>query len=316
MTADAQAGRTTANPEPGKGGRPPLAVVGSQISQDEELFGRVFDRWVVGRLFTYLEPYRRRIVIAVIAVLVFTLTQLTIPLIVRAAIDEALVAGEGGRSLAADAGDRRRSPAAITGQLHAANWTCRRLASVGLTGENVHLRPPARDVRASAGSSRCRSWTRPRSGRMMSRLQGDVNSLQEFLENSIFGAGRSGPAGRHRCGHHAVAQFRGSALLTLSVVPTAADLVRIIWLPRARKCLPAARAKPIPASNGGAGRGHSRASAPCRPWGARRSTSDPLPARKRARTCWSHLTGRKVRATSWCRSSTRLTGAAHRPSWW
>ena len=36
--------------------RPPLAVVGSQISQDEELFGRVFDSWVVSRVLVYLRP--------------------------------------------------------------------------------------------------------------------------------------------------------------------------------------------------------------------------------------------------------------------
>ena len=39
--------------------RPPLAVVGSQISHDEDLFGRVFDKWVVRRFLTYLKPYRR-----------------------------------------------------------------------------------------------------------------------------------------------------------------------------------------------------------------------------------------------------------------
>ena len=80
-------------------GRPPLAVVGSQISQDEELFGRVFDRWVVGRLLGYLEPYRGRIAVAMGAVLVFTLTQLSIPLIIRSVIDDAVAAGETGRAL-------------------------------------------------------------------------------------------------------------------------------------------------------------------------------------------------------------------------
>ena len=63
--------------------RPPLAVVGSQISQDEELFGRVFDRWVVSRFLVYLRPYRRRIAVAIGAVLLFTLMQLAIPLVIR-----------------------------------------------------------------------------------------------------------------------------------------------------------------------------------------------------------------------------------------
>ncbi len=79
--------------------RPPLAVVGSQISQDEELFGRVFDKSVVRRFAGYLKPYRGRIVIALGAVLLFTLTQLSIPLIIRVAIDDALAADAVGRAL-------------------------------------------------------------------------------------------------------------------------------------------------------------------------------------------------------------------------
>ena len=52
--------------------RPSLAVVGSQISQDEALFGRVFDRSVMCRFMIYLQPYRRRIVVAIGAVLLVT----------------------------------------------------------------------------------------------------------------------------------------------------------------------------------------------------------------------------------------------------
>ena len=71
---------------------PPLAVVGSQISYDEELFGKVFDKWVARRFVEYLKPYKRELYLAVGAVLLFTITQLSIPLIIRAVIDDALVA--------------------------------------------------------------------------------------------------------------------------------------------------------------------------------------------------------------------------------
>ena len=85
--ADTQAQPSgTPNPGPAK---PPLAVVGSQISQDEKLFGQVFDKWVVRRFLTYLTPYRGELYMAVGAVLVFTMTQLSIPLIIRAVIDDA-----------------------------------------------------------------------------------------------------------------------------------------------------------------------------------------------------------------------------------
>ena len=53
--------------------RPPHAVVGSQISRDEEMFGAAYDGRVVGRFFEYVRPYRRRIYLALMAVLVFIL---------------------------------------------------------------------------------------------------------------------------------------------------------------------------------------------------------------------------------------------------
>ena len=51
--------------------RPPRAVVGSQISQDEIIFGSALDRGVVRRFFTYVKPYRKRLYFAIAAVLVF-----------------------------------------------------------------------------------------------------------------------------------------------------------------------------------------------------------------------------------------------------
>ena len=43
------------------GVRPPHAVVGSQISRDEEMFGAAYDGRVVRRFFEFVGPYRRRI---------------------------------------------------------------------------------------------------------------------------------------------------------------------------------------------------------------------------------------------------------------
>ena len=62
------------------GRRPPRAVVGSQ-RVEEEIFGRLFDRTVVSRIWDFVRPYRRQLIISVIAVLIFTATQIAIPLI-------------------------------------------------------------------------------------------------------------------------------------------------------------------------------------------------------------------------------------------
>ncbi|MES2550573.1 MAG: ABC transporter ATP-binding protein, partial [Pseudomonadota bacterium] len=80
------------------GRRPPRAVVGSHRIK-EEMFGRVFDTNVMRRIWVFVRPYRRELVISVISVLVFTLSQLSIPIIIRTAIDEGLLAPDGRSAL-------------------------------------------------------------------------------------------------------------------------------------------------------------------------------------------------------------------------
>ncbi len=212
--------------------RPPHAVVGSQISRDEEMFAAAFDGRVVSRFFEYVRPYRRRIYVALAAVLVFTLTQLSIPLVIRHAIDKALLANADGEALLMLAVYAFAAAIVIN---YAANWVQDLL--VGLTGEHV-IFDLRRAMFAHLQHVALTFMDKTEVGRMMSRLQGDVNSLQEFLENSITAIG------------DLVLLFGIIAimlaldfklgLLTLSVVPTLA-IVRVIWLPRARLAFRRAR---------------------------------------------------------------------------
>ncbi|MBT6588135.1 MAG: ABC transporter ATP-binding protein, partial [Rhodospirillaceae bacterium] len=206
-------------------GRPPRAVVGSQISQDEEMFGAAFDGQVIRRFRTYVRPYRRRIYVALAAVLVFTAAQLAIPLIIRYAIDEALVIENADGNLLSMA---IAAFAIVIVINYGASYLQDRL--VGLTGEHV-IFDLRRAMFMHLQHVAMAFMDKTEIGRMMSRLQGDVNSLQEFLENSITVAG------------DVVLLFGIVAimllldfklgLLTLSVVPTLL-IVRLIWLPRAR----------------------------------------------------------------------------------
>jgi ATP-binding cassette subfamily B multidrug efflux pump len=211
---------------------PPLAVVGSQISQDEELFGRVFDKWVVRRFMQYLTPYRRRLALGIAAVLVFTLTQLTIPLIVRRAVDDALARGAGNEALL------RILVAAFVAVVvvnYAANHFMETI--VGRTAQNL-LFDLRRAMYAHLQIVSLSFMDRTEVGRLMSRLQGDVYALQEFLESSIFAIGDFVLL----IGIIAVLLSLDPALgaLTLSVVPIL-FLVRIVWLPRARRAFMRAR---------------------------------------------------------------------------
>ncbi len=212
--------------------RPPLAVVGSQISQDEELFGRAFDPWVIKRFMVYLAPYKRQLLIGLGCVLAFTLTQLTLPLLVRAAIDHALADGAGDLDLL------QIFVAAFLGVVvlnYAANHFMETL--IGRTAQRL-LFDLRRAMYAHLQVVSLSFMDRTEVGRLMSRLQGDVNALQEFLESSIFAIGDLVLL----FGIVAVLLSLDPALggLTLSVLPLLL-LVRIIWLPLARKAFMRAR---------------------------------------------------------------------------
>jgi ATP-binding cassette subfamily B protein len=213
-------------------GRPPRAVVGSQISRDEEMFGALYDRSVVRRFATFVRPYRRNVVFALLAVLVGTGSQLAIPLVIRYGIDHALLADP-------PSGALLLIVVALFGLIivinYGANWIDERL--VGLTGEHV-IFDLRRAMFAHLQEVALTFMDKTEVGRMMSRLQGDVNALQEFLENSISAVGD-------------VALLVGIVvimltldlqlgLLTLSIVPTLI-LVRVVWLPRARRAFRYAR---------------------------------------------------------------------------
>ena len=223
---------TAANPAQASTTRKLRAVVGSQISRDEEMFGAAFDRKVVRRFMSYIQGYRRAVVIAVLAVLTFTGSQLAIPLIVRRAIDEAIMAGGGDAALLSIA---IAVFAAVITINYAASWLQDWL--VGWTGERV-IFDLRRAMFAHLQDVALSFMDRTEVGRMMSRLQGDVNALQEFLDNSITAIGD-------------LVLLLGIVvimlalnfelgLLTLGIVPTL-FLVRIVWLPQARRAFRLAR---------------------------------------------------------------------------
>ena len=75
---------------PGRTARPPRAVVGSQINAEEQIFA-AFDGRIMRRFWAFISPYRRRLALAVLAVLAFAASQIAIPLVLRTVIDDALV---------------------------------------------------------------------------------------------------------------------------------------------------------------------------------------------------------------------------------
>ncbi|MER9435650.1 ABC transporter ATP-binding protein [Mesorhizobium sp. M0618] len=211
-------------------GRPTKAVVGSH-RDDEEVFGKAYDPRIVRRIWSFVKPYRSRIFISVAAVLVFTLTQLAIPLVIRYAIDHGMTAGKLDQSVMIAA---ICAFSAIILINYAASYV--QESVVGKVAEKV-----LSDLRRAMFSHLQRVslsfMDKTEVGRLMSRLQGDVNSMQEFLETSVMSVGDIVLL----FGIVSVLlwlDFR-LGLLTLSTMPVL-FIVRLFWLPRAKVAFMAA----------------------------------------------------------------------------
>ncbi|RUY99976.1 MULTISPECIES: ABC transporter ATP-binding protein [unclassified Mesorhizobium] len=211
-------------------GPPTKAVVGSH-RDDEEVFGKAYDPRIVRRIWSFVRPYQNRIFISLAAVLVFTLTQLAIPLVIRYAIDHGMTAGKLDQSVMIAA---ISAFAVIILINYAASYV--QESVVGKVAENV-----LSDLRRAMFSHLQRVslsfMDKTEVGRLMSRLQGDVNSMQEFLETSVMSVGDIVLL----FGIVSVLlwlDFR-LGLLTLSTMPVL-FIVRLFWLPRAKVAFMAA----------------------------------------------------------------------------
>ncbi|RWC58685.1 ABC transporter ATP-binding protein [Mesorhizobium sp.] len=211
-------------------GRPTKAVVGSH-RDEEEVFGKAYDPRITRRIWSFVKPYQSRIFISVAAVLVFTLTQLAIPLVIRYAIDHGMTKGRLDQSVMIAA---TGAFAVIILINYAASYV--QESVVGKVAENV-----LSDLRRAMFSHLQRVslsfMDKTEVGRLMSRLQGDVNSMQEFLETSVMSVGDIVLL----FGIVSVLlwlDFR-LGLLTLSTMPVL-FIVRLFWLPRAKVAFMAA----------------------------------------------------------------------------
>lgn len=205
------------------GRRPPRAVVGSH-RVEEEIFGKVFDSKIIRRIWAFVSPYRRQIYISVAAVLLFTASQIVIPLVIRHAIDGAMAPDHRLlRALVVSGSFHGGHPRQLRGELCAGNL-CRPVAEEVLFDIRRAMFAHLQRVSLSF-------MDKTEVGRLMSRLQGDVNSMQEFLETSVLSVGD-------------IALLFGIVivmlsldfrlgLLTLSVMPIL-FIVRLFWLPKAR----------------------------------------------------------------------------------
>ena len=206
--------------------RRPRASLGS--AEGDDVFG-VFDPKVARRFFAYLGPHRKSFITAQVAVLFSAASQLSLPLLIGQSVNAALrhqTERFHGLLAAFAVAGVTFSAAFFVGE-----WLSQRLANRVIFDVRRAMFAHFQDVSLSF-------MDKTHVGRLMSRLQGDVGSLQEFLENTTGSVGDFvmliGIAAM------LLAMDLQLGLLTLMVLP-ALIAIRAVWLPFSKRAFRLAR---------------------------------------------------------------------------
>lgn len=199
--------------------RAPRASLGS--SEGDDVFG-IFDARIARRFLAYLKPHRRSVAIAQVAVLLSAASQVSLPWVISRIIAAA-------RKHDAAALDRWVIAFAAAAATYAAMFFLEQILSSRLAQRVIfdvrrHMFAHFQDVSLSF-------MDKTHVGRIMSRLQGDVNSLQEFLESSTGALGDF--AVLVGIAAMLLTMDLKLGLLTLTVLP-ALIAIRAVWLPHSK----------------------------------------------------------------------------------
>ena len=194
----------------------------------EEIFA-TFDTRIIRRFLGFLVPHRMLLVGAQAAVLLSSLSSVAIPWTIGAIVSAAV---------AGDAGAMQARMALFAGLVLATavsgfcdQWMTSRLAQRVIFDVRRAMFAHFQDVALTF-------MDKTHVGRIMSRLQGDVNALQEFLESSTGALGDFTTL----IGYAGVLLWMDwrLGLLTLSTIP-ALIVVRAVWLPHSKATFQRAR---------------------------------------------------------------------------
>jgi len=206
--------------------RQPRASLGS--SEGDDIFG-TFDTKVARRFLVFLRPHKKAFAMAVVAVLFAAVSVVAIPAVIGQAVNSAVTgdAEKLDRTLIAFAG----LVAVYSVAFFVEQWLSARLAQRVIFDIRRKMFDHFQDVSLSF-------MDKTHVGRIMARLQGDVNALQEFLESSTGAIGDVVML----VGITAVllSMDLKLGLLTLTVLP-ALILIRAIWLPFSKSSFREAR---------------------------------------------------------------------------
>jgi len=145
----------------------------------EDLQFRGYDRRIVGRLFRYVRPYGRQMLIALLLMGVITATSLAGPYIIKLTLDNAIPAGDMGLL---------RGLIAVFLLAQLVGWIARaaQVAAVAEAGQSS-IYGVRRDLFEKFQRQSMSFFDKADVGILMSRMTSDINALQELVTWAIVG---------------------------------------------------------------------------------------------------------------------------------
>ncbi len=141
---------------------------------DEDVVGRVYDNKVVMRFMTFIKPYKKYALIALISLLVYAAVNATIPLLIKYGIDWAIAEGSV---------NRVHIIGAAFMVITVVHFISNRLQFIFISRTGQHVLYDLRSGMFSHLQNQSNSfYHRTPIGRIMSRMQSDVLQLQETFE--------------------------------------------------------------------------------------------------------------------------------------
>ena len=211
---------------------PPGAVSAPADITEEEMFSTVFNETVIKRFIRFMAPYKLIVAASFLSVVIFTITQLSIPILVQMTLDQEITfMGTGLESLKAG-----MMLFAATILINFISHFCMEFL-VSRVAQRL-LFDMRRAMYEHLQRISLTFMDKTEVGRLMSRLQGDVGALQEFLETSVHAFGDL----ILLIGIIFVLLWLDPRLgaMTLALLPILV-LIRYFWLPIARKAFVKAR---------------------------------------------------------------------------
>lgn len=148
-----------------------------QDGDEDEVFGKAYDPRIVRRTSAYVRPYRRHMVWSVLLMICIAAANLVQPFLIKTAIDEAIIRADVTLltlTAAAFVLSALISWLATYGQSYIMSWVGQSVLFAMRRELFVHLQRLSFNF-----------YDRMEAGRIMSRMTGDVNSLNEFLTSGI-----------------------------------------------------------------------------------------------------------------------------------